>query len=307
MSALSDPNSFQLSLTSYKISDSKIPLLALVDSGSTHCFIDNKIVAKYISDFDQYSILPIELKLINGTSNSIITQAVKLPISFPTGETFDIDFYVTPLNLSCPLVPGYNWLTCYNPLIDWVSGSITFHSTSLDTLILMMSPAASSTELTSQDPPIPTPDHVSTLHISFINGAAFAHALQLPGVQIFSLSFSDPSITGKSASISSDPDLSHVPEEYHDFADVFSEGKADTLPPHRPYNLKIDLEDSAVPPIVLMYSLSQSEMGALREFIDEHVRIGFIRPSKSPHGTPILFICKKDGFLRLCIDFQGLN
>ena len=121
-------------------------------------------------------------------------------ISFPTGETFDIDFYVTLLNSSCPLVLGYNWLTRYNPLIDWVSGSITFCSTLLDTSILMMSPAASSTELTSQDPPILTPNPISTLHISFINGAAFACALQLPGVQSFSLSFSDPTVTGKSAS-----------------------------------------------------------------------------------------------------------
>ena len=105
----------------------------------------------------------------------------------------------------------------------------------------------------------------------------------------------------------SDPDLSHVPKEYHNFADVFSKGKADTLPPHRPYNLKINLEDGAIPPIVLIYSLSQSEMGALREFIDEHVHIGFIQPSKSPHSASILFICKKDGSLRLCIDFRGLN
>jgi hypothetical protein len=56
-----------------------------------------------------------------------------------------------------------------------------------------------------------------------------------------------------------------------------------------------------------MYSLSQSELGALREFIEEHLRIGFIRPSKSPHGAPILFIRKKDGSLRLCVDFRALN
>ena len=138
------------------------------------------------------------------------------------------------------------------------------------------SPAASSTELTSQDPSILTPNPISAPHISFINGAAFARTLQLPGAQNFSLSFSDPAITGKSASVSSNPDLSHVPKEYHDFADVFSKGKADTLPPHCPYDLKIDLEDGAILPIIPMYSLSQSEMGALREFINEHVHIGFI-------------------------------
>ena len=304
-SALSDPNSFRLSLSSDKLSDSTIPLIALVDSGSTHCFIDNKLVQNYVSD--SYPVPPIELKLIDGTSNSIITRAVNLPILFPTGETLDITFYVTPLDSSCPLVLGYNWLTRYNPLIDWVLGSITFRSTSLDTSIPSpTSPAVSATELPSQDPPIPTPESVPVPHISFINGAAFARALRLPGAQSFSLSFSDPAASGKSASVS-DPDLSKIPPEYHDFADVFSKGKADTLPPHRPYDLKIDLEDGASPPIVPMYSLSQSEMGALRDFIDEHIRIGFIRPSNSQHGAPILFIRKKDGSLRLCVDFRGLN
>ena len=46
---------------------------------------------------------------------------------------------------------------------------------------------------------------------------------------------------------------------------------------------------------------------ALRKFIDENLATGFIRPSHSPHGAPVLFIQKKDGSLRLCIDFRGLN
>ena len=56
-----------------------------------------------------------------------------------------------------------------------------------------------------------------------------------------------------------------------------------------------------------MYSLSQSELRTLCEFIDEHLRIGFIRPTTSPHGAPVLFVRKKDGSLRLCVDFRGLN
>ena len=56
-----------------------------------------------------------------------------------------------------------------------------------------------------------------------------------------------------------------------------------------------------------MYSLSQSELQVLREFIDEHIRIGFIWPSSSPHRAPVLFVHKKDGSLWLCMDFRGLN
>src|SRR6202522_3679211 len=121
-------------------------------------------------------------------------------------------------------------------------------------------------------------------------------------------SLSDPCISAKSASVSDDiPDLSSVPEEYHEFADVFNKKKADTLPPHRPYDLNINLEEVSSPPVGHMYSVSQSELQALREFIDEHLRFWFIRHSSSPPGAPILFVRKKDGSLRLCVDYRGLN
>jgi hypothetical protein len=103
-------------------------------------------------------------------------------------------------------------------------------------------------------------------------------------------------------------DLSSIPEDYHEFADVFSKGKADTLPPHwSSVNLKIDIENGALPLLSWMYSLSRTELEALRTFIEEHVHIGFIHPSNSPHGAPILFICKKDGSLHLCVDYWSLN
>ena len=101
-----------------------------------------------------------------------------------------------------------------------------------------------------------------------MNAEAFLRTQNSPGTQSFTLSISEPSVFGKSSSTSEEaPDLSHVPEEYHDFADVT---------PNCPYDLKIDLEDGATPPIGPMYSLSQSELATLRKFIDEHLRIGFI-------------------------------
>jgi hypothetical protein len=65
--------------------------------------------------------------------------------------------------------------------------------------------------------------------------------------------------------------------------------------------------EGAEPPPGAVYSLSQSELCELHEFLDKHLRIGFIRLSRSPHGAPVLFVQKKNGNLHLCMDFCGLN
>jgi len=53
--------------------------------------------------------------------------------------------------------------------------------------------------------------------------------------------------------------------------------------------------------------LSQFEQETLKQFIDENLTNGFICSMFSPHGAPVLFVKKKDGSLRLCVDFRGLN
>ena len=67
------------------------------------------------------------------------------------------------------------------------------------------------------------------------------------------------------------------------------------------------MDEGTVPPLGPIYSLSQEELAALHKFIDENLATGFIHPSRSPCGTPVLFIRKKDSSLRLCVDFRGLN
>ena len=88
---------------------------------------------------------------------------------------------------------------------------------------------------------------------------------------------------------------------------MFSKSKAGKLAEHRLYDLNITLDEGTVLPFSPIYSLSQEELVALRKFIDENLATGFIRPLHSPCGAPVLFIWKKDGSLRLCVNFQGLN
>ncbi len=103
------------------------------------------------------------------------------------------------------------------------------------------------------------------------------------------------------------PDMTDVLAEYHDFADVFSDSLSEKLPEHRPYNLKINIEEGTSPLLGPIYSLSESELKALCEFIDDNLRSRFIMPSHSPHGAPVLFVKKKTSELCLCVNFCGLN
>ena len=98
-----------------------------------------------------------------------------------------------------------------------------------------------------------------------------------------------------------------VPPEYHDFFDVFSREEAKLMPLHRPYDHTIDLENDQAPPHSHIYPLSGTELGILREFLDDMLGKGFICVSSSPGGTPVLFAKKKDGTLWLCVDFRNLN
>src|SRR5258708_10342390 len=101
--------------------------------------------------------------------------------------------------------------------------------------------------------------------------------------------------------------LSGVPQEYHKFRNVFSGEKANTLAPHWPYNLKINLEEGVKLFHGPIYSLSPLELTVLREFLEENVQNDFICPSKSSWGSLVLFVKKKDGSLHLCVDFHALN
>ena len=143
--------------------------------------------------------------------------------------------------------------------------------------------------------------------ISLINAAAFKWACKMDSSITFQLNIALSNVKGHTTNL--DPKLvnmEYVPEAYQDFTDVFSKAKADTLAPHQPYDLKIVLEDGTTPPQPLIYSLLNSKLGTLWEFIDKHLKLSFIQPSHSSHSAPILSVKKKDGLLWLCVWTSGV-
>ena len=99
------------------------------------------------------------------------------------------------------------------------------------------------------------------------------------------------------------PLLDKLPACLKPYLDVFSPNNANKLAPHRNVDLAIDLLLGKEPPYGPIYPLSQTELAALRDFLEEYLKKGFIRELKSLAGAPILFVPKKDSGLRLCVDY----
>ncbi|GJU59324.1 putative reverse transcriptase domain-containing protein [Tanacetum coccineum] len=91
-----------------------------------------------------------------------------------------------------------------------------------------------------------------------------------------------------------------------DFPEVFPDDLSG-LPPIREIEFRIELIPGAIPVAKSPYRLAPSEMEELSGQLKELQEKGFIRPSSSPWGAPVLFVKKKDGSFRMCIDYRELN
>ncbi|KAK3561756.1 hypothetical protein QTP86_013324 [Hemibagrus guttatus] len=111
------------------------------------------------------------------------------------------------------------------------------------------------------------------------------------------------SVVEDSASLAS----RHIPHVYEDFREVFSEERATRLPSHHAWDCAIDLLPNTSPPRGRVYPLSLPEAKAMEEYIEEALAVGHIRPFTSPAAAGFFFVGKKDGGLRPCIDYRGLN
>jgi len=144
--------------------------------------------------------------------------------------------------------------------------SLSFLDTPLQSLDSVVSIPASETSVSNS----------GRFNITIIGTAAFLRASKLPGSHNFELCLCFSDIQANSAKLAETPDLSNVPSEYHEFADIFSKTKAEILPSHCPYDLKINLKEGAQSLVGPIYSLSASEQEALKEFIEENLNMGFI-------------------------------
>ena len=96
--------------------------------------------------------------------------------------------------------------------------------------------------------------------------------------------------------------VSYIPKRFQKFAKIQSE-EAEKLNKHAPWDHAIELEEGTSPRFFPIYKIINKEVKALKEFVQEQLRKGYIRPLQSSAGYPVLFMPKKNGKLRTYIDY----
>ncbi|GKD80049.1 putative reverse transcriptase domain-containing protein, partial [Tanacetum coccineum] len=143
---------------------------------------------------------------------------------------------------------------------------------------------------------------------SFVN-TSFSHLIDINPVRLdtsYEVELADGRVANwlvdQDAVIVCGKKVVHIPVKNKTLADDLPR-----LPPPRQVEFKIELVPGATPVARAPYRLAPSELKELADQLQELLEKGFIRPSSSPWGAPVLFVKKKDGSFRMCIDYRELN
>ena len=102
-------------------------------------------------------------------------------------------------------------------------------------------------------------------------------------------------------------DLSYIPKRYYRYGKKLQSLESEKLLEHTVQDYKIELEEEMSLKFFPIYKLTKTELVALKEFIQENLRKGYIRLLQLLTEYPVLFILKKNGKLRMYIDYRQLN
>ena len=94
-----------------------------------------------------------------------------------------------------------------------------------------------------------------------------------------------------------------LPQEYHDYLNVFSYADSKQLAPHRPYDYDIPLRSGKEPPVLSLRKYSQDELRIVKKYLEDSLLQGWVRANRFPAVAPVLLVRKPGGVVRYCVDY----
>ena len=250
-----------------------LPIYVLFDSGATHSFVSIKLVGKLRENF---------CKIDN-----------EFVISTPLGETINIDhmykgvqLVINGCEMKVDLLPlelhdfdvilGMDWLGMNKAQMDCFAKTVTLHGIEGRKIVFR-----------GERNVIPNCIVSTMIARKMIKKGCEAYLALVMETKREGIRLSDISVV-------------------REFPDVFSD-ELSGVPPEREVEVIIDILPGTSPIAQSPYRMAPAELAELKVQLQELLDKGFIRLINSPWGAPVLFVKKKDGTLRLCIDYRQLN
>jgi len=264
-------------LTTKVVVGSSQPMEAMIDGGSQLNLL-SAVLAKE-QELEVEPLPELLAEAVNGGKLTVYgTTEVDVTITDSRGcvKTQPIPFVVTDLR-RYKMYLGLPWIDECNPKISYASRRMLFRGDKVK-------------------------DRPPYRKVGLEDTEQFEKSMRDPAVDVYACLVGSVGQNGPEKA-----EMSQLPPQYVDFADVGSEKDSAVLADHGPQDLAIKLTPESNPPHMPLYNLSQTELELLRKYLADYMARGWIRRSKSPAGAPILFVKKKDGTMRLCVDYRGLN
>ncbi|KAL0537248.1 hypothetical protein IC582_026223 [Cucumis melo] len=247
--------------------------LVLFDSGSSHSFISSAFVSHARLEVEPlHHVLSVSTPSGECMLSKEKVKACQIEIA---GHVIEVTLIVLDM-LDFDVILGMDWLAANHASIDCSRKEVTFNPPSMASFKFKGGGSKS------------LPQVISAIRAS-----------KLLSQGTWGILASVVDTREADVSLSSEPVV-------RDYPDVFPE-ELPGLPPHREVEFAIELEPGTVPISRAPYRMAPTELKELKVQLQELLDKGFIRPSVSPWGAPVLFVKKKDGSMRLCIDYRELN
>lgn len=263
------------------------PAVCLIDSGASGDFISQEFVSRH-----QLLTQPLQqhhhVTLADGSQQAATTLLPSASLTLST-YTCKLDLMTIPLS-GFDIILGMPWLEEANPVVNWRAKTVTIEHES--------QPHVLSAE-------------VSTHLLSEVELRRSVRRNQVESVSLIYANDdscrADPPSRAAEANVVADEADELRRKVMHEFRDVFPDDLPAGLPPARDVDHRIELVPGSSPPNRPTYRMSPPELDELKKQLEQLTDSGFIQPSKSPFGAPILFVKKKDGSMRMCVDYRALN
>jgi len=255
----------------------------LLDSSATEMFMDKKMAAKHGFRLQKLE-RPVAVRNVNGTNNSgeAIIHQVEVNMYYKSHiERMKMD--VCDLGKT-DVILGMPWLQAHNLEINWEIGEVK---------ITRCSPLCGRNTKLEKGQEVKKGKRVVTLEEE----------------KMVRWAMEDKENWGRDEEVEADHKKIEemVPKRFLKWRKVFGKMESEGMPTRKIWDHAIDLKETFKPQKGRIYSLSKNKREEVQNFVNDQLRKGYIRPSKSPQTSPVFFVGKKDGSKRMVMDYRNLN